>query len=87
MAGVRCWVLVPLAALYGPKVQDSDKRVRLWNAEGWTLRREFLSRLTIDPFSPHLRESTRAITQNDYGCGAANDVGGRSDTETLVAEV
>jgi radical SAM protein with 4Fe4S-binding SPASM domain len=28
----------------------------------------------IDPFSPHLREETRASTQSNYGCGAGNSV-------------
>lgn len=28
----------------------------------------------IDPFSPHLRDETRARTQTNYGCGAGNSV-------------
>jgi hypothetical protein len=52
--GVRCLVFgvkVPVATLYGPRVQHSDESARLCNAEGWTLRWEFFNRLTYGKFS------------------------------------
>jgi radical SAM protein with 4Fe4S-binding SPASM domain len=45
-----------------------------YNAALNSLAKLDLDMNTIDPFSPHIREETRGVTHENYGCGAGNSV-------------